>query len=262
MDEEALEDFSLFWIWSDGSESDGEWRVVMDRLQRAKRELRPAPWVLVLKRREELETWIAELTEYKLLEIKWWRFFSPAFWRLRKTPAAILDLLATSGFGDASDGMPVDLVGLCEAAIHWQEFIADLPEDSAFFDFGFQGNPDEIEDAIQSVRRFNRLVNQVHLLHDTLRERGEAYEQLPDVLMVDPVDLGTLPFFSALLADSKLSTLTASAHAQVEELEPWMERSWRDDLESLIARGAFQDALRMVDPLAEATDALVIVARL
>ncbi|MEC9441152.1 MAG: AAA domain-containing protein [Myxococcota bacterium] len=261
MDEEALEDFSLFWIWSDGSESDGEWRVVMDRLQRAKRELRPAPWVLVLKRREELETWIAELTEYKLLEIKWWRFFSPAFWRLRKTPAAILDLLATSGFGDASDGMPVDLVGLCEAAIHWQEFIADLPEDSAFFDFGFQGNPDEIEDAIQSVRRFNRLVNQVHLLHDTLRERGEAYEQLPDVLMVDPVDLGTLPFFSALLADSKLSTLTTSAHAQVEELEPWMERSWRDDLESLIARGAFQDALRMVDPLAEATDALVIVAR-
>lgn len=231
--EQELDDFALFWTWCDGEEQGGMWRAITERLKRARQELSPVPWSLVLCSEAELREWIVLLSELKVLNGKWWRFFAPRYWKLKNTPQEVLEVVEkTQGYeGVTQPGqtLPVDLVGLCEGAIKWQALIAELPEDNAFFDFGFQGDPEQLDEALDAVKVQVELVAQVHLVQREMRAHDPVYDVLPEVWSVLAAGMRDLPFFAALRSDARgeqLAREVAWTLSSVEHAfgEPWMKQ--------------------------------------
>ena len=245
-DASALEDFCLFWMWCDGDSDDGAWLEVTKRLKRGRAELAPVPYKLVLEDASLLEAWIAALEELERLEGRWWRFFSPTFWRLRKIPALVLE--RCEGFGDPSENLPVNLAALCRGALAWQQLIQELPSDSAFFDFGFQGDPSQIDDAIESVRVNFEVVSAIHAFHKTSAPRAEVYASLPDLYVVEPTNLSSLPFFGALLADGEIDAAFSEVLAALDAVG-FMRSAWIEELRGMADEGRAVEALERVNAL-------------
>ena len=267
--EEALDDFALFWTWCDGEDKGGTWRALTERLKKARKELIAVPWSLVLCRQDELENWIELLTELKHLKGKWWRFFSPTFWRLKKVPGEVLEVVFKSeGYeeveasGEGAAGLPVDLVRLCEGAIAWQAFIADLPEDNAFFDFGFQGDPEQIDDALNEVKSQVELVQQVHLVQKELSGEAEVYEVLPEVWSVLASGVGDLPFFAALQADARGDALSKACERGLDVLTEILGKSWVELKQEQCRTGQAQEVYVEIRRRTQCVDELDALSKL
>ena len=262
--EEALDDFALFWTWCDGDRKKGLWLEMTKRLERARRELRPVPWSLVLCEARQLREWIDGLTELRALEGKWWRFFSPRFWKLKKIPREVLEVVEkTDAFrtdGDES-AVPVDLIAMCEGSLAWQALIADLPEDNAFFDFGFQGNPDAIEEELEAVEKHVSLVQEVHRVHEVLRAHGDPYARLPEVWSVLAGGVGSLPFFASLQADAHAGSLSRQCAEILDEMQEVWGSSWVEQGKALCQSGEASRLHACIEALLQSVD-LETLARL
>ena len=257
--EELLDDLALFWTWCDGSIAQGQWRQVTERLRRARRELAPAPWELVAGSRERLERWLDEIEQWRQLEGRWWRVLTPRFWRLRRLPEQILE--AAPSWQARADQAPLDLRGMCRAARGWQELIAELPEDNAFFDFGFQGDPDQLEQAVDEVRAQHRLVSQIHTAHRELAALGDPYDELPDLFLIDPAQLPDHPFFAALVAERRQLALIEAIAQTLDGIGAQMSPGWRARVLQACERAEVAPARASVDALLARAEDLPEAAR-
>ncbi|GMV38630.1 MAG: hypothetical protein AMXMBFR64_03460 [Myxococcales bacterium] len=260
--------FALFWGWCGGGERDGEWRSLTARLERAKRELRPAPRELVLSTGRDLRTWKEQLDELAVLQGRWYRAVIPRFWRLRATPARIHAICSSWQGRLSTDGpvraLTVSTADLLDRALGWQELIAEMPLDHPFVEFGFQGDVEDVDHALQGIARLARLVGAVHRLHEALRGEGPPYDQLPLA-----GGGGDDPFCSALLADAAKLAAVDRATALVEAADgadAGLRRACKEAIAAVSAGG--ESALGPIldaaadAPRARAVDALLAGAPL
>lgn len=264
--ERALfDEFLLFWTWMDGEAEGGEWHRVMATLKQAREELGGVPYELVVSPRELLETWIAELRELAALQDAWYRFLSPRFWKLRKLPGQILQRCVS--LSEDGQGLPVDVVRLCEQGIGWQELIGALPSDNPLFDFGFSGRPEEIDGAIEALRRQHTNTRCLHDLHGAFASRGGPYEAFPE-LGPEMEDLVTdVAAFRAAVSDRAM----ARGSREVDEIllrlgsSAGLDESVCEEIRGDFARGSFDAIVARLDGLEQvrgAVDEAIEVDRL
>lgn len=277
-DGRELARFSLFWTWTGGHATHGQWRQIMQVLEQALRQLHPVPYELVLEPRARLEEWIEQLGALARIAQGpgWRRILQPRFWRLRALPAEILDrcpsLVAERSSVDGSErALPVNVERLCREAIRWQELVASLPQDDPFLAFGFQGDPTEVADAIEELRVHHDSVRALHVLQQRLGARGAAYAELPRFEALG--SLSAEPFVVAALADRERARLAEELRERVDALHracaPRRSPAHASDLgravEAMVDQaldGAEGEALRRIDELRRAWSDAPEAARL
>jgi hypothetical protein len=238
-DQGALEEFLLFWTWTNGEAEHGEWAQVMARLREAKRSLRYTPHELITTPRAALEGWIAQMVAFKEVTRRWYRFLLPRFWRLREVPGEILGRCRS--LSGAPGGALVDPQALCEAALPWQALIEALPADNPVLDFGFQGDPAELDEAIEGLKAQHQRVRAMHRLYAALEPYGGPYARRP---RLDPSqDPDQDPFVAAALGDWRQAQLLGEVQGALRALAPLWEPGLMERWAEEIAEGDFLGAL-------------------
>lgn len=208
-DFETVNDFLLFWMWTDGRAATGAWHRVMSTLRQARRERSAIPYELFVEDEQQLRDWIERLDRLAKLQTKWFRWFVPEFWQLRGLPGEILD--RCTSLGDESAAVPVDVAELCREALRWQEFYFSLPADNPLFDFGFQGDPAEIDAAIEELQTQHRRVQCLHDLQEALADEvGDAaasYRELPALGAASVETIQRVDFVRDALGDRRCGRL-------------------------------------------------------
>ncbi|MBA2662358.1 MAG: hypothetical protein H0U74_08680 [Bradymonadaceae bacterium] len=237
--EQALvSEFLLFWGWMGGETEHGEWHRVMTLLEQARTTLTPVPYELIVVPMAKLARWIDELDQLAALEARWYRVLLPKYWRLRKLPAEILGL-CNALVGD--DAMPVNVRDLCARAKKWQRFISDLPSDNALFDFGFDGTLEDIDTAIETLRRQHTFTRCLHELQGALAGRGAPYDRLPDLgpHLENPVrEVAT---FTMAIGDRAVARGMSSFETKLDELvgSGGLDERFAVELQAALAGGDF-----------------------
>ncbi|TNF32100.1 MAG: DUF4011 domain-containing protein, partial [Deltaproteobacteria bacterium] len=172
-DDGPLSDFLLFWGWCGGDQESGEWAQVTARLAEARSKLGPVPTELVVRSDAELDADAARMDDLAALDDRWYRFFVPRYWSLRGLLKRTVT--AFSGPVELGDDRPVALARLLREAMPWQRLIQSMPVDSPFFDFGFGGDPREIDHALDRVSGRRDAVRAVHRLAGRLARFGGPY---------------------------------------------------------------------------------------
>ena len=127
-----------------------QWRRVTALLTEARRVAsRPSPTSSCWSGRRRSKRTSPRSARLEELGARWYRGFTPEYWRLKKLPREILDR-CPSFEGAEADAASVRR--LCEAAIGWQELIVALPGDDVFWDFGLQGAVEDLDHAIERFR--------------------------------------------------------------------------------------------------------------
>ncbi|MDX9719545.1 MAG: AAA domain-containing protein [Myxococcota bacterium] len=248
-------DFALFWMWCGGERSSGQWAKVMKKLRKALQTLADVPTPLVLKNRTELVHWQKQLAELVTLRTKWYRFFKPRYWRLRKLPATIL-----AECGELSSTLPVDVDAMCKTARQWQQLIAAMPTDNAFFSFGFRGRRQDLVYAIETLEQHHGLLTAVHALHATLAEQAQAYARLPE--LDGALELRQTPFFEALWKDVHAARTLQRLREKLDQLAPAFDAKTIENWWNLLLDERFDSLLERLDALLGVADAAPAVARL
>ncbi len=241
-DTDDVESFALFWVWTDGQVATGEWNRVMRTLEAARERLAPVPYELVMARRKTLETWEAQLARLAELRTHWYRFALPEFWRLRKVPGHILDHCNSLVSSSGSAGVPVDVAALVDQALAWSDFIGELPTDNPLFEFGFDGDPRTIDDAIETLKTQHRRVRCAHELHRALAQVGAAYAELPQLDPLLEQAPGEAPFFAAALADRHRAQALAAIDDALDSLVRAIASAFRRELLDLASVGDIASA--------------------
>ncbi len=233
-EKERVDDFLLFWTWTGGQTQHGEWAQVMGILRHARRSLRKVPHELVSASRKEVEGWLRDLSRLRELSSKWYRFLMPEYWRLSKTPRAVLDRCASLA-AEAGSSALVAPAPLCEMALRWHDLIAALPSDNTALSFGFQGDPSEIDDAIADLRAQHDRVEALHELHAALRHHGGPYAELPDLDAIPHP--AQAPFFAAALGDRARAGLLGSLDALLAAMSGRWEATLLDEIRRAASEG-------------------------
>lgn len=258
----ARQRFLLFWVWTEGQAITGAWRAVMQRLERARRNLQPVPYELILEDRDTVATWVRELEVLESIASRWYRVLHPRWWSLRKLPFTILDRCPsfyeearTLTLGKAA---PVNVLRLCRDALDWQELVAALPVDNPFLDFGFQGSLAEIEEAIHELQVHHDRIHALHRIHEALRSAGPDYHELPHFdTEREPRDE---PLLAAALADAQRAQAMRALTDRGERLRDLLATygsTLPDHIEALLERageGDFEGARRDLNRFRAAWD--------
>ncbi len=249
-----IADFALFWGWTGGEAATGQWHQVMETLRHARSSLSAVPYQLINTSVDQLEQWREDLARLAELTSRWYRGFTLQFWRLRNVPRDILEHCAEP---DSASQLPVDVGRLVAHALEWHAFLEALPSDNPLFQFGFDGQPVAIDDAIATLESQHRRVMCTHRLHEELQELGPAYAELPQLDALAAADLAGEAFFSAAGADRKKATLLAELDELLAEAEDVLGPGLRRRIRRHTAAGEF-DAAR--DAVAAFVDARPDVA--
>lgn len=237
------EDFLLFWTWTGGEAEHGEWSQVMSQLRQAQRTLRFTPYELVIAPRAWLQEQIGQLQRLKELSARWYRLFVPEFWRLRKVPGQVLARCTSLQQQSAL----VDVEALCQAALPWQELIEALPADNPVLDFGFQGDPAELSEAIKELSEKHNQVRALHRLYNKLSQHGGAYAQRPTL---DPSqDPDQDPFVDAVLGDWHQAQNLEEALSLLHGLGDVWRREALEALEAQTRQGELLQAAQAVEDI-------------
>ncbi|MFT3771071.1 MAG: AAA domain-containing protein [Minicystis sp.] len=245
-DEAAIKAFVLSWGWAGGDAENGEWRRVTALLVDARATFAPVPHELLLMRGDVLAAHVAALARLAALEARWYRGFTPEFWRLKKLPAAIAAAcpsLAPATLDAASAR------ALCEAALRWQALIADLPPDDRFWDLGLGGELEDIDHAIARFREEHARIAAVHDLFGALRGAGGAYASRAGLAESVAERGADAPFLAAAVADRARARRLAAVHEALAALAADLSADLRDEIASACARDDFPAALARVGDL-------------
>lgn len=256
-DDAPLSDFLLFWGWCDGDQQSGEWSRLVTLLEDARAHLGPVPTELVVRSDAELDADALRMDELAALDDRWYRFFAPRYWSLR----GLLKRTAR-GFArpvELGDDRPAALARLLREAMPWQELIASMPEGSPFFDFGFGGDPAEIDEALARVAGRRDAVRDLHRLMARLARFGGPYAEAPS-LDDDVAATRVTPFFAALAADVRGQRALEAVDRALDALAPHLDGPARQDLCDA-ARDDLERCLESVNALIAAReDAAAAVA--
>jgi len=268
---EELNRFLLFWTWTDGRAATGEWQQVMTQLQDAKVSLKAIPETLVDTSDDQLEVWEAELKAFDELQRRWWRVLSPAWWRARKVPAAIDGFYAPGATTDERALVPVDMTALVPlergnkarerlAQIRqWQDLNAAMPDDNPFLRFGFQGDPQEVQVAIDEMANLHGRVRAVHDLHQALAGACEAYAELPALGAAD--DPTQLPFVRAALDDRKRLRKLAALDEVLATAPQGDFEQRRKTARQRVLKGDYAGAAQVFQEILDVWEATAVLAR-
>ena len=234
-DLDAMRRFALFWGWMGGGSEKGEWERVTSRLEQARRDMRPVPAPLLLEPERSLVDAIGQLERLAALDRRFFRFLFPSWWRLRRVRARLQELCSSVLGGGARSGLVPDLRSLCFQALEWQALIAEMPLDHPFVDFGFQGALEDIDRTLDGLRGHDVLVRAVHGLHRALAEHGGAYAALPDVTSFAS-ELPDLPFFRAVMADSRKAETMASVAGAIDAAAGSVDEGLREECRRAVGR--------------------------
>ena len=249
---EELDHFLLFWFWTGGQTRHGEWSQVMTLLQDARERLAPVPSTLVTTPRSQLEGWIKDLADLAQLNQAWYRVFIPRWWALRKIPGQVLALCErwTSPERNAALANPAQI---CQSALAWHDLIEAMPTDNAFIDFGFQGDPAELDDAIERLKRGHDQVRSLHKLQKLLARRGGPYAALPDLSLEADA---TIPFIEAALADRRIDRLSNDLLEATRDLSDFFKEEFLQSLRKDASEGLVREsAVRLREVLEALKDA-------
>ncbi|WP_168210313.1 AAA domain-containing protein [Persicimonas caeni] len=238
-----VDEFAMFWVWTGGQTATGQWQRVMAALKRARAELTAVPVELIVASREDLEEWQAQLERLAELQSYWYRFFLPEYWRLRGLPGQILDRCTSLA---STSTLPVNVAQLVDAALAWHDFLVELPDDNPLFDFGFDGDPTAIDDAVALLEAQHERVQCAHEVHAELGEVGAAYADLPTIDPMQDETPAQAPFFRAALADRRLARTLAEVGERLDALAVGLHADFRDQLYELAADGRRKQAKHLL----------------
>ncbi len=224
-DPSAQAQFLLAWGWTGGRTEHGPWRQVMVRLRQARADLLPAPHELILESRATLEGHLRDLQRLATLNTRWFRFFLPEYWRLRPLPGRLL--AACASLTRQPSPLPVDVAELCRRALPWRQLLDDLPQDDPLFEFGFLGDPAELDDAIAALRLQHDRIGAVHELQRALppgpgeQPGGPA----PDLAAPGAPPLSATPLLARAVADRRAGRLLQRIEAALSADEAALGRA-------------------------------------
>jgi hypothetical protein len=245
-DAAAVKGFVLTWAWAGGDAENGEWRRVTELLTAARATFEAVPPELLLTRGAVLEGHLASLARLAELGARWYRGFTPEYWRLKKLPAEIAAAcpsLAPTAL-DAAGAQR-----LCAAALRWQALIAALPPDDRFWDLGLGGALEDLDHALDRFRDEHARIAAVHDLFAALRRAGGPYatrEGLAETVAERGPDA---PFFAAAVADRDRARRLDAVHDALAALAGDLDEASRADVAAACAGDDFPAALARVDAL-------------
>ena len=222
--------FALFWTFTDAGKKESSFRTLVSRLEQARDELTSVPPMLYAASSERVINWLAMLNELADLDDKWWRFFLPKFWRLRKVPTAVIE---RCDLGDSlvPESVLEDLIRLCEHTLVWHQMFREvyqLIEETPFFEFACTGQVEDIADALDAVAAQRERVDQMLRLQKRLRASHEDYGSLPDFDTAD--DYLAVPLIRAALADRREARNLQHASRLADALTASFRPRWLDSL--------------------------------
>jgi hypothetical protein len=138
---------------------------------------------------------------------------------------------------------------LCEAALRWQELIADLPADDRFWDLGLGGALEDIDHALERFREEHARIAAVHDLFGSLRAHGGPYasrEGLADSVAQHGADA---PFLAAAVADRGRARRLGAVHDALLALRDDLDEAVHAELAGACVRDELEAALARVDAL-------------
>ncbi len=244
-DTAAIKALLFAWTWAGGEAAHGEWRRVTALLVDARATFEPAPHQLVVAPRATVEGYATSLARLDELTPRWYRGFTPEYWRLKKVPEAIL--AACPSIATAESDVS-SLLRACASALRWQALIDALPAADLFWDLGLGGDLEDLDHAIQELRFEHACIGHAHDLAATLRRFGAPYTSLDGVAEALADHGAGAPLFVTALADRAraralgeiMATLAAlAADFAPDALTPIADLCAREDLagaRDLIAR--------------------------
>jgi len=244
-DDAPLADFVLFWGWCGGDEESGEWARITHQLAEAKARLGPVPSELVVRSDAELDADAERMDELAAIDDHWYRVFRPRYWSLRGLLKRTVEGLSRPV--ELGDDRPTALANLLREALPWQALIRSMPADSPFFDFGFSGDPAELDQALDHVGGRRDAVGAVHRLAGRLARFRGPYAELPR-FDGDVAAARAAPFVAALTADVRRQRALDAVDRALDALAPHLDSPARRDLADA-ARDDTDRALADVDAL-------------
>jgi hypothetical protein len=249
--------FFLFATFMGGHDAHGQWGKLHQHLQTAHQTRKKISRDFLSARREEVEDWKNTLLAMAKNEGRWHRFINPVYLFQRGFFKRLWERWRDglpAGQSPAPWKTVAEAMAAVDEALCWHDFIAGLPEDAAFFDLGFTGDPDEIKNAIWDLEADHQCLQAFHTLSENLSGLSRRFANLPDLSGVGGEAPAKSDFGQAVVADVGRMMLVKKAEARLLLLGHFFEPHYLNGLRAKLHRGRLDRVLANVEALVKGLD--------